>query len=139
MACKFADDLGIPRVVTRVNNPGHATMFEEIGADVAISYITATVGLYEKAILGPEVFGLLSMGGEKADVVEVTVGGESEVVGKPIKDLDLPELCTIAIITRDDELIPPRGETEIEEEDRVILAGDPEEVFSASKLFRGKE
>ncbi|KXB08598.1 hypothetical protein AKJ56_00820 [candidate division MSBL1 archaeon SCGC-AAA382N08] len=138
MACKFAEDLGITRIVSRVNTPEHASMFEEVGADAAISYITATVGLYEKAVTGPQIFGLLSMGGEKADVVEVGVNGQSEVVGKTIKELDLPELCTIAVITRDDELIPPRGETELKGGDRVILAGRPDDISLVSKLFRGE-
>lgn len=138
MACKLANDLNIPRIITRVNKSEHAKMFEEVGADVAISYITATAGLYEKAVTGPEIFGLLSMGGKEANVVEVSIDEESKVVGKTIEELDLPELCTIAIITREGELIPPRGETTLEAEDRVILAGRAEDVQSVSRMFRGK-
>lgn len=59
-------------------------------------------------------------------------------MGKAIEELDLPELCTIAIITREGELIPPRGETTLEAEDRVILAGRAEDVQSVSRMFRGK-
>ncbi|KXA98847.1 hypothetical protein AKJ40_04400 [candidate division MSBL1 archaeon SCGC-AAA259M10] len=138
MACKLANDLEIPRIITRVNKSEHAKMFEEVGADVAVSYITATAGLYEKAVTGPEIFGLLSMGGKEANVLEVSIDEESKVVGKAIEELDLPELCTIAIITREGELIPPRGETTLEAEDRVILAGRAEDVQSVSRMFRGK-
>lgn len=138
MACKLANDLDIPRIITRVNKSEHAKMFEEVGADVAIGYITATAGLYEKAVTGPEIFGLLSMGGKKANVVEVSIDEESKVVGKAIEELDLPELCTIAIITREGEPIPPRGETTLEAEDRVILAGRAEDVQSVSRMFRGE-
>lgn len=77
MACKLANDLEIPRIITRVNKSEHAKMFEEVGADVAVSYITATAGLYEKAVTGPEIFGLLSMGGKEANVLEVSIDEES--------------------------------------------------------------
>lgn len=138
MISKLAKNFDISRVVARVNETKHAEMFEDVGADATISSVTSTVGLFEKAITGPGIFGLLSLGGKKADVIEVTVSEDSPVIGKSIKELDLPELCTIATITRDDVLAPPRGNTVLKEDDRVILAGDPEEITPVGKLFRGK-
>ncbi|KXA89027.1 hypothetical protein AKJ61_03740, partial [candidate division MSBL1 archaeon SCGC-AAA259B11] len=136
MVCKLAKDLNVPRVVTRVNKSEHAKMFDDVGADVAISSITAAVGLFEKATTGPELYGLLSLGGDKADVVEVTVGEDSEAEGKTVEELNLSELCTIATITRKGGLIPARGGTVLKKNDRVILAGKSEEVSSATRLFR---
>lgn len=138
MISKLAKKFDISRVVARVNETKHAEMFEDVGADATISSVTSTVGLFEKAITGPEIYGLLSLGGKKADVIEITISEDSMVVGKPIKELDLPELCTIAMITRDGDLAPPRGNTVLKEDDRVILAGDPKEITSVGKLLRGK-
>lgn len=68
MACKLAKELGIPRVVTRVNDDKHAYMFEDLGADAAISFINAAVTLYERAVTGPGMYGLLTLGGGEAEV-----------------------------------------------------------------------
>lgn len=138
MACKLAKELGVPRVITRVNEDKHASMFEDLGVDAAISFVSAAVTLFEKAILGPEMYGLLGMRGGAAEVVEVTLSDESKAVGKTIRELELPSLCTVAMITRSEELIPPRGDTEFAEDDKVVLVGETDDVMSVAKLFRGK-
>lgn len=138
MACKLAKGLGIPRVVTRINESKHASMFEELGVDAAISFVDAATTLYEKAVTGPGMYGLLGLGGGEAEVVEVSVVEESEAVGKTIREMALPDLCTVAMITRSGGLIPPRGDTEFREGDRVILVGKSDDVMSVAKLFRGK-
>jgi len=139
MVAKLAKELGSPQIIARVNEAKHIEMFEDIGADATISSIMPTVGLLEKAITGSELYGLLSLGGDKAEVIEVTVSKESKVVGKPIEELDLPDLCTIAMITRDNELINPKENPKLEEEDRVMLAGDEEDIKYMGALLRGKQ
>ncbi len=138
MACKLAKELEIPRVVTRINEEKHASMFDDLGIDAAISFVNAAVTLYEKAVTGPGMYGLLGLGGGEAEVVDVSVSEESDVVGRTIRELNIPELCTVAMITRDEKLIPPRGDTEFMESDRVILVGKSDEIMDLAKLFRGR-
>lgn len=138
MACKLAKKAGVPRVVTRVNDDKRATMFEDLGVDAAISFVNAAVTLYEKAVTGPGMYGLLGLGGGEAEVVEVTLAEDSEVIGKTIRELELPDLCTVAMITRSGKLIPPRGDTEFKQGDRTILVGKSDDVMSVAKLFRAK-
>ncbi len=138
MITKLAKTLGCERVIARVNESKHVEMFEDVGADVAISTIESTIGLFEKAITGPEFYGLLSLGGDKAEVIEVTVSKNSKAVGRAIKDLEMPDLCRIAMITRNEKLIPTNEETVIMEDDKVILVGDKKEITSIGKLLRGK-
>ncbi len=137
MVCKIAEDLGISRIVTRVNKSENVRMFEDVGADTVINSVSATTGLFEKALTGPSLYGILSLGSGNVEVTEVRVSGNSKSIGKPIKDLKLPELCTIAIITRNDEIIPARGDTKLLEGDRVILAGKSEDIQSVSKDLGG--
>ncbi|KXB00157.1 hypothetical protein AKJ40_01800 [candidate division MSBL1 archaeon SCGC-AAA259M10] len=138
MACKLAKKVGVDRVITRVNESEHAEIYEDVGADVTISPVGATIGLFERAVTGPGIYGMLSLGGSEADVIEVTVSEDSEAVGKSIDELDLPRLCTIAVVNRGGKLISPRGKTEFLEDDRVIIAGPPDDVITAGKLFHKK-
>lgn len=135
MVCKLGKDFGVPRIIARVNEGDNMNIFEDVGADVTINSILATLGLFERAVNGPEIYGLLSLGGYKAEAIEVTVGGNSEAFGKTIEELNIPELCTVAMIIRKGELIPPRGDTEFKENDHVILVGDSNELNSISKTF----
>ncbi len=136
MACKLAREVGVDRIITRVNDSSHAEMFEDEGADVIINPIDASIGLFERAITGPEIYGMLSLGGSNADVIEVSVSEGSKAMGKTIEELNIPDHCTISVITRDDELVSPRGRTKFREGDRVILAGKPEDVIDTGELFR---
>lgn len=138
MACELAKKMGVPRVIARVNDEKHARMFEELGVDIAVSLISAAVMLFEKAVSGPGVYGLLGIGGGKGEVVEVTVGPNSKAVGQRIKDINVPKGCTLAMITRGDDLIPPRGETEILAGDLVTVVGKPDAVLKITRYLRGE-
>ncbi len=137
MACELAKKMGVKKVVTRVNDEKHARMFEEMGVDIAITLPSAAVMLFEKAITGAGVYGLLGIGGGKGEVVEVTVAPKSKAVGKEIKNVDIPKSCTLAMITRGDELIPPRGDTVIQAGDLVTVVGKPDAVLKVTKFLRG--
>jgi trk system potassium uptake protein TrkA len=138
MACELAKKMGVPRVISRVNDEKHARMFEELGVDVAVSLVSAAVMLFEKAVSGPGMYGLLGIGSGKGEVVEVTVGKESKGIGKTIKDLGIPGDCSLAMISRADKMIPARGDTQINEGDQVTIVGKPKDVMKVAKLLRGK-
>ncbi len=138
MACELAKKMGVQRVVSRVNDEKHARMFEELGVDVAISLTSAAVMLFEKAVTGPGMYGLLGIGAGKGEVVEVTVGKESKAAGKMIKELDIPEECALAMIARADMLIPARGDTQLDEGDQVTIVGKPDGVMKVARILRGK-
>lgn len=138
MACELAKKMGVTRVISRVNDEKHARMFEELGVDVAVSLASAAVMLFEKAVSGPGMYGLLGIGAGKGEVVEVTVGKESKAIGKTIKELKIPEDCSLAMISRADDMIPARGDTQINEGDQVTIVGKPEDIMKVAKLLRGK-
>jgi len=138
MACELGKKMGVRRVIARVNDEKNAKMFEELGVDIAVSLVSAAVMLFEKAVAGAGVYGLLGIGGGKGEVVEVTVGTSSRAVGKFIKEINVSKGCTFAMITRGDELIPPRGDTQIQVGDLVTVVGKPEAVLKVTRYLRGE-
>ena len=138
MACELAKKLGVPRVVARVNDEKHTKLFEELGIDVAIGLVGAAVMLFEKAVGSPGMYGLLGIGRGKGEVVEVTVGTSSKAIGNKLKDLSIPKGCTLAMICRGDELIPPRGDTELLAGDLVTIVGKPDAIIKTAKYLRGE-
>ncbi len=138
MACELGKKMGVRRVIARVNDEKHAKMFEELGVDIAVSLVSAAVMLFEKAVTGSGVYGLLGIGGGKGEVVEVTVGTNSKTVGKFIKEINVTKDCTFAMITRGDDFIPPRGDTQIQAGDLVTVVGKPEAVLKVTRYLRGE-
>ena len=135
MSCELAKKMGVPRVIARVNEEEHARMFETLGIDVAISIPSTVVMIFEKVVTGPKgAYSLLGIGGGKGEVVEVVVNPESKVVGTTIKELEWPKDVTIGIIVRNDELVPPRGDTVIQAGDMLTILGKPSAVLKFAKL-----
>lgn len=67
-------------------------------------------------------------------VLFVRPGTKTEpLLGKQLKDLDLPKDCLIAMIHRKDRIVVPRGETALREEDRVTLIGSRDTI---EELYR---
>jgi len=137
MACEIAKKRGVPKVIARVNDDAHAKMFESLGVDTAVSIPSTLSMLFEKILLGGAgVYGLLSIGGGKGEVVEVKVGPNSKAVGKKLSELR-PKDVVIAAITREEELIVPKGETEIQVGDYIVMVGYPKAVAKLAKFFKG--
>jgi cell volume regulation protein A len=78
------------------------------------------------------------------DIVDYTVGNDSRAAGRMVKDLALPDGVVIAIIARQQQIIPPQGRTRIEQGDHVIIVLRPgtrplvNQVFAADASHRGE-
>lgn len=74
------------------------------------------------------------------DIVEYTVVPDSLAANHLIRELKLPAGCVIAMIVRDQQIIPPRGSTRIEPGDHVFVVLRHEARTPVDRLFsRGSE
>lgn len=67
-------------------------------------------------------------GKSKNDLVEVPVPGNSPIVGKRIVELGLPKHVLVALIVRNEEFIVPRGDTEVEAGDVMLVLAEKGEL-----------
>lgn len=72
--------------------------------------------------------------GIDAELIDIIVPYNSEVIGKTIRDLSIPEQCLILLISRNDKFVIPSGTTVIEGGDvLLVLANDKElKIFQQS-------
>jgi cell volume regulation protein A len=71
----------------------------------------------------------------EGDIVDYTVNEESNVAGRMVKDIALPEGVVIAIIARQDQIIPPQGNTQILPGDHAILVLRPGTRPLVNRIF----
>jgi cell volume regulation protein A len=70
------------------------------------------------------------------DLVEFAVAGDHAVSGSAVSELGLPRNALVAVIHRDGEAVPPRGNTILHPGDRLFVLvprknrADLEDVFS---------
>lgn len=82
-----------------------------------------------------EINSLRQVNGE---IVDYAIGDDSRAAGRLVKDLALPEGAVIALIAREDQIIPPQGQTEIRAGDHVILVLRPGIQPLVSQIFGGR-
>jgi Trk K+ transport system NAD-binding subunit len=61
------------------------------------------------------------------------------VVGKYIREINIPKECVVAAIIRDNAFVVPRGDTKIEAKDHVIFVGPTATIKKAQDIFSIKK
>ena len=83
----------------------------------------------------PVTLEIMSLRDTDGEVVEYTVQADSRAAARRVKDLALPAGAVIALIVRQNVIIPPHGNTRIEVGDHVILVLRSETVPLVTKVF----
>ncbi len=69
------------------------------------------------------------------ELIEAEALETSSLVGVPLRDVNLPPGVMIGAIVRGGQVISPRGNTVIQNKDRVVLFATADVVRKVEKLF----
>ncbi|PQJ35289.1 hypothetical protein BSZ35_12370 [Salinibacter sp. 10B] len=133
-----AKRLGIERVIAIARDPDYVSLLEDNGI-VCISAPYATAAMVENHLDRPQVADLFEIESGVASLIDMVVPEESPVVGRHIRDIDIPEQCVVAAVLREGQFVVPRGETEIRVGDEIVFVGPQDDIQTAHHLFKGKE
>ena len=134
IAALQARRLGIAQVIALVQDTDYISLLEENGV-VAMSAPQATAVMVENYLDRPGVSELFEIGPGVASLVGVIVPDGARVVGKQIRDIDIPRECVVAAIIRGKQFAVPRGDTEILAGDHVVFVGPASAIKSAQDRF----
>lgn len=87
-----------------------------------LAFFATKLGLREEKAPAPAVsLELMALRNVNADVVDYTIPSDSRLVGTAVRDLRLPDGAVLAMIARGDQLIAPRGGTELRSGDHLFV------------------
>jgi trk system potassium uptake protein TrkA len=136
--CQLASiQFGVPRAVALANDPDNAEVFEKLGVS-AFSTTRIVGSLIEQRASLEQITNLLPIEEGRVNVTEIVLDAGSPVVGKLLKDIDLPENALVAVVVRDNRPIVPRGANELRGGDRMVLITLPENHGPVLKIFTGE-
>jgi trk system potassium uptake protein len=119
-------EFGVPRVVARVNHPKNEWMFDESwGVDVAVSTPRMLSALVEEAVSVGDLVRLFTFRQGNADLVEITLAGDSPVAGQRVGDQNWPDDTALVAIVRGDRVIAPSPDDPLEVGDELIFVAAP--------------
>ncbi|MGC1377429.1 MAG: TrkA family potassium uptake protein [Anaerolineales bacterium] len=114
-------EFNVPRTIARVNNPKNAWLFTpEMGVDVALNQADILAHLIAEEMSLGDMMTLLKLKRGEYSLVEEKVHPTSLAANKQLRDLKLPDECTVVAVIRDHRLIIPHGSTVLEPADEVL-------------------
>ena len=140
LSAMVAKRLGAKRVMALVNRRVYLEQLEHEDIDVVIAPRVATVGSILAHIRRGDVVAVHSLRRGLAEAIEAVAHGDSDssrVVGRNIRDLELPPGTGIGAIVRGGEVVIPHKSEVIQSEDHVILfMVDKKHIRDVEKLFQ---
>jgi trk system potassium uptake protein TrkA len=111
-----------PRTIARVNNPRNEETFWGLGIDATVSATKLINAIIQEQVRAPDMLiPLLTIHGGDVEIVQTVISPASPVVNKKIKDLVLPMGTLFITIIRGEEVLIPRGDTDLREDDQIIV------------------
>jgi trk system potassium uptake protein len=107
----LAKRYGAKRVMALVDQPVYVTLAPSLGVDVCISPRLATAGAILKYVREAEVVSMAVVEQSDSEVIEFSLPSASAILGRPLKELDIPEGAIVGAIVRGDDAIVPSGTT----------------------------
>ena len=111
----------VPRVIARVNNPKNAWLFTpEMGVDVPLNQTKLLAQMIAETISFWDVMALLKAQKGGFSTVDLVLPAGSPAAGKTVATLELPAECVLVAVIRQNEMLVPRGHTELRAGDEVV-------------------
>ncbi len=129
-------EYGVPRVVARVNHPNNEWLFNEAwGVDVAVSTPQMLSALVEEAVTVGDLVRLFTFRQGNANLVELTLGADSPVVGTRVGDVAWPTDTSLVAILRSGQVIAPTPDDPLETGDELLFVSTPDQEEAIQELL----
>jgi trk system potassium uptake protein TrkA len=126
IACLAAKAQGVSRTVARIHNPDYYDPQEQFTQDMlGIDFVIHTEQMaaeeIKEALLVPGAINVETFAGDSIEIAEVVLNEGSPAVGRPLRDVKLPEGSLMVGVVRRGEALVPRGDTVLERRDHALL------------------
>lgn len=135
----LAKQLGCKRAVTLINNSAsYASLISSLGIDVAVQPKEITVSSILQHIRRGRIRSVHTICDGLAEIVEAEASEASPMIGKAIRDMELPHGIVIGAILRNDKVLIPDPDTVIRVGDHIIILSLAGMVKKVERIFSVK-
>ncbi|NRG18769.1 Trk system potassium transporter TrkA [Rhizobiales bacterium] len=136
LSCVMAKKLGCRRNLSLLNNSSYPTFAHALGIDAFVNPRQVTISKILRHVRRGRIRGVHALQNGAAEIIEAEALETSPMVGRPLRDVDLPDGIRVGAIFRDGKVITPNGETQLQAHDRVVLFAVADRVRQVEQMFR---
>ena len=130
-----ANALGAPEIITRVNKIDYLELLKESSIQATISTRITAANAILQDVRSDQVTSALTFEDTEVEALEIVLSKECHVLDKSLIELDLPEDCLIAGVTRRDNTYIPSGTWKFAEKDKLVVFTLPESIEKIEETF----
>lgn len=136
LSAAMAKRLGCKSGMILINDPSYQDLTTSIGIDAYINPRAVTISRVLQHVRKGRIRSVYAVQKGAAEVIEAEALETSPLVGRPFRDLELPEGMRIGAIYRDGAVLRPDGSIRIKTKDRVVLFVTAAAIRDVEQMFR---
>ncbi len=122
-------------VIALLEKLEYVPLVKKVGVNTAVSSRLAVVDTILKYVRRGNIMSVVTLKGNRAQVIEFIVTDKCKLVGSPLKDLKLKSKVLFGMVSRGPEVFIPTGFSTLEVGDKVVVIGKPESQRQLEALF----
>lgn len=130
-----AKQCGVEDVIAKVSRKSYTEIISQMGIDMALNPLDITTSTIMRLVQGNKKVLSSQLIQGQAEIMEIVATPRMNILDIPLKDLELPRSVIIAAIHRGNKVIIPSGDTEIYEDDKVMLLALLNDLASVEKML----
>ena len=132
--CQVAkQNFNIQHTMARVNNPKNQALFKTLGVDNTVCSTQVITNLIDWECESDKIKIIQTFERGEMVLVEVEIDNKINWCNKAIKDLDIPINTVIVSVFREGQVIYPKGNTIIQDHDKVVIVTDSKNMINEGK------
>ena len=134
----LAKRMGAANTVTKISKFNYIPLMSTIGVEQVVSPRLSAINTILQHIRKGKVLSAISLKEEQAEILEAVALSTSDLVGTPLKKINMPKDTLVIGIIRGEEIIIPSGESVIHPEDRVVIFAQKYAIPKVEKMLAVK-
>ncbi len=135
----LAKKMGAKTTIIITQHTDYTSMIDALGIDVAINPQMLAVEQILSFVRGESISAVTKLMEGNAEALELIAEKGSIVTKAPIKNIKFPENSIVGAVCRDDEVVLANGDTQIKENEKVIVFCQHTAVKKLQTLFTRKQ
>lgn len=131
----MAKQYGVEKSVAKVSRQNFTKIINKMDIDAAVNPVNITASHILKFVRGDRVASVSLLLGGRGEVIEVIARDSMPYIGKPLHKLQLPQGILVGAIVRGNQVIIPKGSSQIMAGDRIILFAHEDDIQELKTLF----
>jgi len=132
----IAKEMGAKQALSLLQDNNYNDLQSRLNIDALINPRATTISSILRYLRKGRIRDAHPLYNGSVEVLEAEIVDASPLIGKQIKDADIPDELRFGAILRKDSIIRPEGDTVLEVNDRIVIFSLSESIHAVEQLFR---